>query len=649
MLEEVEVTETELLIKVPEFNFFTSKAKWAPPASNPQQIKDQQTIDLLLSAPFFHHYVVLTHDNHRQPIPVTVLEVIKSIPPVTTSYVTGAIAAIAFIGVSQKAAKGDPVNYYLNPTGAVLLNFLVSGFFFNLPVSSKWDALVNRKMPQVNEAFQELQNLTSGLCAKLGRGLKQLGLFSLILLLAFFGAYPSYALDIQESNDPEFIANAILLTTTMLQYNGVEALLFKHIQMLIVNPLKRIYHKLNDNALRNHQIETTISLLKANHKEAWESVHQKVLGMIAKNHKDLEDSIYPLLTKEAPTQRDSIALLIKLLQLAKSTKYQASPAARLTFQIASLAMTIASLPGYFLLTKESAAEYAALNYPALINDAFKEWLLGSAIFLISSALSLDVGWVVGSDLYDKVATIAHGIKKSWSQSQGIWDFIKTAWQQKGNLASWYKLTKFPLSIQQSPSIMVPLMGFFYVLSYWSTQTSTFLNEEKLGKDASQYLEIATVISVMLFNSFPVLPVLGSAQRFLMRLLGPFERKREIQLECFIQRQIAIINEIDDHKFLSILHDIVEFGKRHPDDVEYCLTTFFGNKTPATIFPEEEYKEKKFGEIIRDLVNQHLGDRHPGDRPTTTALSTSLGLFSRRKPPEDGLRSPYTYNTFSLNT
>ena len=559
-----------------------------------------QVVSALTPEHALSQYIEVINDNHRQGIAITLLEVLKTIPPTAISYWIGILATLGYLKVSQEAAQGNIVNYYLNPAGAVVLNALVNGYFFNLVISAKWNSLLTRKPDEVQVAIDELKNLSPGLIAKILRGLGQTATFMLILFPSLLSAYPFYILSKSVSRDPELTADIVLLSATMLQYNGVEAMVFKWGPALFY-PIKALYRQFNSTAMDNHKIRTTISLLKNAHKGALESARRKILQLVQTRDDHALNDIYALLTKKNPNKNESIKLLMELLKFAQTKEYQASPVGRVFFQIISLVLTVASLPGYFLVTKEGAADFAKLN------DAFQEWLLGSAIFLISIALSLDIGWVVGGDLYDLMAYAANGIKEAWRASTGVFDFMKKAWQHKSNLGSWYNLVKLPLSIQQNLKIMLSLLGFIYALSYWSTQTSTFLNEEKLGKEVSKYLELATVISVMLFNCFPVDKVLGSAQRFWARIIGTERSKQEIELEQLLQNQTDMVGEINDFKFLSILNDIVTSDKLEEAEVESVLTTFFGNKDPKLIFGEHKYSERKFSQIVPKLLDKKIHD------------------------------------------
>lgn len=566
---------------------------------------DESTGLVTKKLPTLSHYAEVTNHNHKQSIEVSIKEILFNLLPKLTSYGVGAVATLGYIGVSQNAAQGNIVNYYMNPIGSVALNCMVNGYFFDLVLSSGWNAFFTRLPPEIQKAMADLKNLTPGARAKILRGATSLGIFLLILGPAVLSAYPAYVLDKTESHDSEFTADVVIASTTGLQFKGVEALFYQAIPTLIA-PIGWAYRKLTPEAMVDYKIKNTISAFKAAHKAGLGSAHRRILGFIQTKNREALKEIYPLLMKKNPTKEESMELLLKLLNFAQEDEYQSSPIIRTIVQIVSLILTTASLPGFFLKTKEAAADYANLH------EAYQEWLLGSAIFLVSVALSFAVGWDAGGDLYDIFSYTVNGIKESWRNSTSAFDFVKKAWKNKFNLSSWHNLIKLPLSVQQNPRIMLTLIGFLYTLSYWSTQASVYLNEETLGKEKSKFLELPTVISVMIFNSFPVDKVLGSAQQFLMRIFGGSQSKEEIKLQDFIANQRKIIDDIDDAKFLEIVHDIKNTGEVYENEkevdpkVESKLFTFFGKKTPKEIFGEEhKYKNRTFSHIVKHMKDKEI--------------------------------------------
>lgn len=566
---------------------------------------------------FLDDYLLVTNYNHQESIKVTCKEIGISFFPLIASYGIGAIAPLAFIRITQTAAKDNLLYYYLNPIGAVVLNTLVNGYFFYLVVSPLFIEAFKTIPGNINTALCKLQNLNPNLCAKFLRGIKELGLKALIMLPAFFSAYPFYALDKSESDDPEWIADLILASALMLQYKGVETIVYKLSPMLFAF-FKKGYLKCNDAALKDHETATIIARLKKAHREVLERSLVEINKLMQKSKREKLDPLVQLLEKDNPSINESAWLLFKLCELTPKEIFQASSSGRKIIQGISLIITAASLPGYFLKTKVEAAKYADFD------DPVNEWFLGAAIFLTYAALSFDISWDVFGNLYNLTAYAANGIKTSWRKSTGIFDFVNKAWQGKTSMASWHRLIQFPLPIQQNPRIMLSMLGLLYTLSYWSTQTSTYLNEEQLGEKISYYLEAATIIAAMVFNAFPADKVLGSSQCFLTRLLGTKRSKEEIRLQTFLQNQIKLVNDIDDDKFLMVLNSFVEKKSLVEEHQDLLLEQFFGNKTSSEIFDDHEYAKKPLTTIVKELVK--TGVEKASEKASFIARFSSI--FSR---------------------
>lgn len=561
-------------------------------------------------APMLQNYLEVTGYHHTREIDLDRGKILKSLPPVILSYGIGGIATLAYTGSAKRAAS-SVIGYLLNLVAAVVLNAIVNGYFFNKSLSPGYESIINAMPRSVRKSLAELKNLDPGTFAEVMRFIKEIGKFLALLTPAVISALPFYFLDLVDH--PQFISLIVLISSTALQYKGVEAMVYKAVPALF-SPFQALYRRYNEDAMRAYKIKTTLSKLRSAHQDALESSRREILKLIqtGTNERDLKP-IYDLLMKDNPTAQESMKLLTALLALPKAQNFQSSAPGRVVMQVISAILAIVSSLGYWESTKEGVAEYTQLN------DAFKDWLLGSAVFLISVALSVDVGWVVGGDLYDLAAYAINGIKHAWRESNGVFDFAKRAWNAKANLASWYNLVQLPLSIQQNLKSMLAVMGTLYVLSYWSVTTSTYLNEQALGKEYSQYIKLPTILAVMLFNAFPVDKVFGSVQRFFTRWIGNEACKRDIKLEQLIEKQIATVGEINEGKFLELLHEIVDTPHLEADEVNHFLKVFFGNKTPADIFTGP-YTRRKFNEIVVTLHNGRVEDLE------------KVGFFSRRQQP-----------------
>ncbi len=552
----------------------------------------------------FQNYAILTRQNHQQPVKVTWNEVAKSFFPVCTSYGIGAAASESYIGAAQKAAR-DVVSYYLNPTVAVILNAMGHGYFFNLVISPKWEEAITQlfglRSKEEENAILDLQNLAPGYLAKAGRGLKNLLLSTAVFATAFVSAYPSFALSENVSGDSHPIALMVLLCATMLQYNGIESFLYKYMQALFYDPFHYLYRKINNEAMNNYKIQQTLMALKDAHKAGLISAQSEILTMLQSDQQGQLDEIYSLLVNENPSRIEAIELLLKVLSLAKNNAHQPSAIGCRMTQLISLVFAIVSCIGWGAITLESFSDYAEKH---LNITETTELVLASIIIVISDALPLDVAWIVGKDIYDLISNAAHVIKEAYAATPSILDFLKKAWSNKGDAASWHALLQSSLAIQQNPRTMIGVTTFLFALSFWSTQTSTYLNEQCLPKISKQ-IELITIIAIMLFNTFPVPIIIASVQRFLKRLFGDDLSLKQIQLLQFIENQLKTIDEIDNSKFLTLLNEMIESTNEH-QATEAFFTTFFGNKTPSDIFEaQSNYGTKQYNEIIPCMVNQDM--------------------------------------------
>jgi hypothetical protein len=540
-------------------------------------------------------YLVIANANHQQNIKVTAKEILYNFIPLLVSYGVGGIATLAYIGASQNAAT-NKIDYYLNPIGAVVLNGFVNGYFFNAVVATLWNGIFQRNPRRIREAIANLHDYAPGIRAAITREMYAIGRFLCISVPAFLSAYPLYALDKTESDDPEFIADLVLLSTTMLQYKGVEAIIDRAIPTLTY-PIKAAYRRYNKDAQAIHEARKILDLAKEAHRSTLISAHKKLLELAQTDQESLAD-IYTMLENENPSLEETAQLLYKVCQLANLADDIPPTKLRTLVQIISLIITTASLPGYFLKTKVEAAKFLNVQGAA-------EWIAGSAIYFVSAALSYDVAWDVFGNLYDLTANACHGIKKCWDDSTSIFDFAKRAWQGKSKMASWASLVRFPLAIQQNPKLILSTLGLLYVLSYWSTSTSNYLNEQQLGAQISQHLAIPTIVAVIAFNAYPVDKVLASIQRFFTRLVGIPQHQSQIRAEQFIQNQIQFIDALKGIKFLQILRDIAENRDLNDQEKEVLFLNFFGQKTPADVFKNSNNELENFQKIIPGLIDKGL--------------------------------------------
>lgn len=572
-------------------------------------------IDVILKNDLFKSYLRVMNHLQKKEIKVTKAEVAKAVAPLMIAYGVGGTATLAYIEPSQTAAGNNTVNKYLNPTGAMVMNSIVNGYFFHLVISAPWENLITRTPSEVSQAMYSLQNQNPKLWARIARGIKEVGIGAIIMACAIFSAYPSYALDKSESEHPEWLSDIILFSNSMLLYQGVKSLVLR--APLLFSPFKSYYRKHNEIARNNYNTLTTLKALKNAHLTALDEAIDEVNKLQQTGKYDQLRPLYNLLDKKDPSLADTVELFFVICDLAKTNPSLPPSILQKVTQYISLVVTGLALLSLFLMTKTEAAKFAHLENPAA------EWSLGAAIFFATAALSLEVSWEVSGSLYDIAAYAVNGVKATWNESTSMGEFLTSAWRGKASMASWHKIFRLPLSMQQNPKLMLVSLSLLYTLSYWSTQTSTRLNEEQLGEATARYFEALTIISTMTFNSFPVDKVFSSIQRFGSRIFGTERETQDIQLIRLLENQKSFALDIDEKQFLSLLKAFCDNPLLDETLQEEILIKFLGNKTAEAIFGEQhEYAKSDLRELVRKLSEKN------NDNLTT------LGFFQPRKQREE---------------
>jgi hypothetical protein len=563
-------------------------------------------------------YVSVVNHYHKKTGHFDVKGLVQDGIVVAVSYAIGGVCGWSFVDTAQKAAGDEKFSLIMNTTGAFSLNTLLYGYFGFLSLSSATEWALDRlnlspSAPQeIKEALCRLQNLDPSKSAE--RSWKSVGKLSAFVLPAGIAAIPYYVI---AKSDPVPIRVGVLLGNTLINLSGVNSL-YTYAKSRIDSSIQKSNNRKSRKALERYEINKAINKLKEAHISTFENALEKFLTLTQAGSKDTDlNKIYDLLYKPDPSKWDSLALILKICDFAPENTYQPSAKGRKAAMWTGFLPTILSQPGYILNTKVSVADaFRAFNViiPAL------DWSLGLGVYAPSLALSLFVSKEVSETLYTMTAYGAHGIKtavsSAWQEDyKGMSDFMSRTWKKLSTPA---QIIKLPLAFQQNPKAMMMLFGGFCVLSFWSTQTSTYLNEQQLkihfgevwGNYLSLGLKAPTISSAMMFNAFPIPSILSSLQRLLTKWCGGESQKMEIWLEAFLKNYIELLKDVvDEDQFLNTLGIISNRLSGDPADQEIQLKKLFGNKDPGEIFgPEHEYAKKSFTEIIPILQGESA--KHP---------------------------------------
>lgn len=592
---------------------------------------DEQAITL-------NDYLDLGNHYHRKEIDLRGKEILINLIPGGTSYLGAFVSALVYIAPASEAAHGNVLKAIANVGGALVFNTFVSGYFTSLIITPAWNGLWADTPEQIQRAINNLQALEPGFNAKCKRMLKTVLRVAINTLPSVIAGLPTYLLDKQESDHPEFISDLIFAINVALIYNSVERL-SDRAGPAIIAPFMNLYRRCDQEAMNNYKIANTVGAFKQSHIAALYRSKDNFLSLVQTRHTEVIAPLLALLKKDNPNREDTLRLIMGILSIPNQGNYQAPGLGKKISQIFSLVDTAAALPGYYLVTIAGLAE--AFHWYMSSGDASgsapehitwhdadgKAWTFGSLLFSLSVVLSFDVAWDVFGALYDKAGYALHGIKKSWQESQSIKDFFKKAWENKSDLASWHNIIKLPLSVQQSPKVMIPLISFLYVLVYWSTQTSTFLNEDQLGEKAAKYLEFLTIANVMAFNGSTVMEILGSQQENYVRYFGEQEQKDLLRLQYLIQNLIQLASDTNDYKFLEMLKIIVENNQVDPLQRESFLKTFLGGDTLAIFGEEHPYSKRQLVTVVENLTQERVTElSRMQDYSRISAANSRLTFF-----------------------
>lgn len=575
-------------------------------------------------------YLVVVQHHHKKPIKLTACQIIKNLTPVLISYTIGGIATYSYIGAAQNAAGDNKFNCYMNVLSSVILNWFVNGYFPNEVISEVWQAFFTNLPNSVKLSLYNLQNKNPSSTAKILRGLKNTLLFLVILAPSFLSAYPFYVLDKTESDDPEFISNLILISATLLLFKGVEAFLFKAIPAIykpIANGFNYCFNKkkYNFTILLND-----IAKLKSSHKEVLENAHQHFLSLLQTGREKDLNKIYSVLQTEKPSLQSSLELLLLICQLGISADKNTTNQTILKIvQLLSLVMTTASLPGYFLKTEVSAAEF--FN----IQDPKAEFLLGASIYFITVALSYDVSWEVFGKLHETFVYAKNGIKTNWQNSTSAFEFLKNIVTGIPYKKSWHTIIRLPLAIQQSPQFMLPLFSFFLLIAHWSVNISHYLNEQQLGSTIASWLFLPTELAVLAFNLYPIHPVAESAQQTYVKTCGNEKLQTQLQLEECIKRFFAELKGIDDINFMKLLN-IISNLPLDQDVKEGILKTLLGGRAQEVLGDKHQLAQQDLCHMT-NFLNEKL------EHESFKLSSSRFSLFKTKN--EIPINQEELYKTF----
>lgn len=556
------------------------------------------------STPLVTNYLTILQYHHSLPSRLNLWQTIKNAVPVSTSYIIGGIATWTYVGASISAAHNQ-FEAAMNVVSSIILNGFVNGFFFNEVIGPLWNKYVNEIPADVKKALDELQNKRPGQTGKLLRALSTTP-YLLIFILAILSAYPFMALDTSQSNDPLWIAVLILISATMLQYKGVETVIFKAIPAVYGFFKNNFNYYFNKKQYQFDVLVSDIDKLRLAHAALLENGHEEFLNLLQINNQTRLQQTYDLLDDKNPSFKRCLQLLLQICEMGQQLKKH-SPNRKIlkAVQFVSLILTTASLPGYFLNTEQSAAEFFSIADPKL------EFVLGFGIYFMTVALSYDVSWEVFASLYQRFSYAMNGVRSSWANSSGLIDFLSTVLSGVTNRKSWHTIIQLPLAIQQSPAYMLSALGFFYGISYWSVNISLYLNEQQLGKQVADILYLPTVIAVLAFNLFPVVPVTASTQQFYIKVRGNNEEVIQLNLEEYILRLQSVLLSLDSKKFLEMLKQITELRlsvnelppefahEKIPEEYQEQLLEIFNKR----------FKEKFLETLLGGTPGDVLGEKH----------------------------------------
>lgn len=565
----------------------------------------------------FHDYIRISLANHCRDINVTWREVLVDSGPFLMSWILGYLAALVYVGYAGEEAESLR-EYYLYIFGAVVLNTLVNYFFQFETIAPPVQACFEQNTPEEEDALIRLEGRSTNFWAKTGNILWRGFLESATFAGAALAAYPMFAADVKKKEHALWLSLVIFGSTTILQKKGVEELVIKKILPQMWSGISWIYRKHSRSAQLNYQKEQDIHALRSAHIEALKTSYEGFF--LAKLQTDKREELRALINlsnKIEPQFKDTNEYIVRLLLSAPKDSVQFSQFWRYFTQTVGLLCVGGSMPAWQKVTVESIAEYK--NIPS---DSKEAWEIGSAVFAVSAALTIWVAIEMFGTTYDVVAYALNGIRKAW-QTKSFSEFVKDAWNNKFNMASWYEILRLSRSIQQNPRTLLSVITFLYILSYFSTQSSTNLNYDELGRMAGDILKLPTIIAIISFNIFPIPVILERIQRFLTRLFGKRENIEEIKIERFYEDQIKLANSMTDEKFLELLRSFGWNGQSDPDQLEEKLKVFCGNKTAKEIFGENhELAILPLRQVVQSLES-------PEKTEITKAVTDFFRSFRRR--------------------
>jgi hypothetical protein len=218
---------------------------------------------------------------------------------------------------------------------------------------------------------------------------------------------------------------------------------------------------------------------------------------------------------------------------------------------------------------------------------------------------------------------------------------------------------------QNQKMVLSTLIILLVLSFYSTQATTTLNQEQmidfvnhthsytpsdhfdptqLGTQIGWGLYTPAVISTMAFNASAVPPILGRAQRFKTLLWGSVEEKNQLLLQLFCEDTIGKTKQMDEGAFIHFLQDLktdTEMPKKALKEVYQLL---LGVKKPQELFPGRKFGEDSLSYMVSRLHGKWTKKPDwiffkPAPPNDTAPLLNKSGQQSRSVPAET-----YAYST-----
>ena len=556
----------------------------------------------------------------------------KNLPPTLVSVGIGAPATIAYIEPGKEIGKqglppfpgGTTVNPVLNPLSSVVLNAGINIYFFNQVILPGWNSLFNYPSdPGANDALNRLKNLDMNTAERVKRTLKGLGIIALVLTPAVASALPTFLMDRRKTNHPLWLSSMIFADFTIMSINGVRIIAFKYGPKLlhaIGKPFINCYYNHHPQQKILRELLQKMDDIKSAHVTVLSAAKNKLLDWMQRGNNDLKlQDFYALQAllddgNTGPEQRRQLATAFHLALCRLVSHDQALPHSRahsygrMATQVVGALGNLLSLPGYYLETVYGVADIVSYYSGNDMTSAGK-FALGSALFLTPTALFTDVVVEIIGAFYDTAGHAGKGYYHAYRNGK-----LRDKWAD--DAVSRYQFAKYvkdkmvrlPLSAQQHPAIILPILYILQALTYWTSSTTLALNYDHLTFNVTQaanatqafnstqpatyevasHFNVPSIIFGMLFNMVAISPILYAIYRGLVIVNGSANNQKQLRLIMAVEKMMQDVSAFDSKQFLQLLHDI---------------TTLSTGNEPG----DRELAEAVLTEMLKLTPNELLGD------------------------------------------